>query len=116
MFGAGGNFDIGKREPMGEAAARGADLVFLANDNPRTEDPTAIIGALQRGCRRGSAEVHVIYDRADAIRRALESSREGDVVLVAGRGHDRGMVFANGVMPYSDPEVVAALCVERGCA
>jgi UDP-N-acetylmuramoyl-L-alanyl-D-glutamate--2,6-diaminopimelate ligase len=116
VFGAGGNFDVGKREPMGEAAARGADLVFLANDNPRKEDPAAIIGALERGCQRGSAEVRIVYDRADAIRCALEASREQDVVLVAGRGHDRGMVFANGVMPYSDPEVVAELCAGRGPA
>lgn len=116
VFGAGGEVDVDKREPMGEAAARGADLVFLANDNPRREDPAAIVAALERGCRRGTAEVRVIFDRADAIRGALDASREDDVVLVAGRGHDRGMTFGSGVVPHSDPEVIARLLAGRGPA
>ena len=114
VFGAGGEVDVEKREPMGEAAARGADVVFVANDNPRREDPAAIVAALERGARRGNAEVHVVFDRADAIRRALGASREDDVVLVAGRGHDRGMTFGSGVVPYSDPEVIARLLAGRG--
>ncbi len=114
VFGAGGEVDVEKREPMGEAAARGADVVFIANDHPRREDPAALVAALERGARRGTADVRVVFDRADAIRHALDASREDDVVLVAGRGHDRGMTFGSGVVPYSDPEVIARLLAGRG--
>lgn len=109
VFGAPGGMDPGKRGLMGEVAARGADVVYLTNDNPRREDPAVIIGALALGSARGTAAAHVVHDREDAIRRAVEEARQDDIVLVAGRGHDEGMHFANGTIPYSDPEVLARL-------
>jgi UDP-N-acetylmuramoyl-L-alanyl-D-glutamate--2,6-diaminopimelate ligase len=110
VFGAGGGYDVPKREPMGEAVGARADLAFVTNDNPRHEDPSIIAQAVATGCRRGGrASVAIVYDRAEAIRRALESAGESDLVLITGRGHDRGMYFAHGMIPYSDVDAVQAL-------
>jgi UDP-N-acetylmuramoyl-L-alanyl-D-glutamate--2,6-diaminopimelate ligase len=110
VFGAGGGYDQPKREPMGEAVGARADLAFVTNDNPRHEDPSVIAEAVANGCRLGGrASVAIVYDRADAIRRALESASESDLVLITGRGHDRGMYFAHGMIPYSDVDTVRQL-------
>jgi UDP-N-acetylmuramoyl-L-alanyl-D-glutamate--2,6-diaminopimelate ligase len=115
VFGAGGGYDRDKREPMGEAVGARADVAFVTNDNPRQEDPTAIAQAGERGCRRaGRAETRLQYDRRDAIQSALSVAGPDDVVVIAGRGHDRGMYFANGVVPYSDHDTVVDLLGARG--
>jgi UDP-N-acetylmuramoyl-L-alanyl-D-glutamate--2,6-diaminopimelate ligase len=106
VLGAGGDRDPGKRPVMGEIAARLADLVVVTDDNPRTEDPAAIRAALLDGTTSGDAEVLEIGDRRAAIRAALARASAGDIVLVAGKGHESGQVVADVVHPFDDREVV----------
>ena len=110
VFGAGGGYDPEKRAPMGEAVGLRADVAFVTNDNPRHEDPTAIVRAVTAGCERGGrAVIRVVYDRAEAIGSAIDDARPGDLVLVTGRGHDRGMSFATGRVDYSDVDTIRAI-------
>ena len=103
VFGAGGDRDRGKRPQMGEIAARLADLAIVTSDNPRSEDPEAIIGEILEGAG-GRAEA--IVDRRAAIARAVEAASTGDVVLVAGKGHEQGQEFAGGRKePFDDVRV-----------
>jgi UDP-N-acetylmuramoyl-L-alanyl-D-glutamate--2,6-diaminopimelate ligase len=89
VFGAGGDRDPGKRAPMGEAAAAGADCIVITSDNPRNEDPVAIVGAVAAGVPEQRASlVRRIVDRAEAIAFALHEAAANDVVLVAGKGHE----------------------------
>jgi UDP-N-acetylmuramoyl-L-alanyl-D-glutamate--2,6-diaminopimelate ligase len=89
---------------MGRIAADGADVVIVTDDNPRGEDPAAIRSAILAGAP-GARE---IGDRAEAIRAAVSSMRRGDVVLVAGKGHETGQIIGDRTVPFSDHEVVAA--------
>ncbi len=107
VLGAGGDRDAGKRPLMGEAASRLADVVVVTDDNPRSEDPAAIRAEVLQGTRGGSAEVAEIGDRRAAIREALRRARPGDVVLVAGKGHETGQEVAGTVHPFDDRVVVA---------
>ncbi len=108
VFGCGGNRDRSKRPLMGEVAARLADHAVLTSDNPRREEPRAIIAEIEAGfAGRGSHEV--IEDRARAIEAALRLAREGDVVLIAGKGHESTQEFANTIIPFDDRQVVRAL-------
>jgi len=103
LFGAGGDRDRGKRPLMGEVAARLADEVVVTSDNPRSEDPEAIIAEILEGIDR---PVVVEPDRRLAIRAALERARPGDVVVLAGKGDERGQELAGGVVvPFDDVEV-----------
>jgi UDP-N-acetylmuramoyl-L-alanyl-D-glutamate--2,6-diaminopimelate ligase len=115
VFGCGGDRDRGKRPLMGEAAARGADLVIVTSDNPRTEDPVAIIreivpGLERAGMRRLSAKelcldergFAVEPDRRSAIALAVAAAREGDAVLLAGKGHEDYQIVGAERLPYSD--------------
>ena len=108
-FGAGGDRDRGKRPLMGEAAAAGADVVFVTDDNPRTEDPAAIRAAVRAGC----PEATEIGDRAEAILTAVDALQPGDALLIAGKGHETGQVIGQDVLPFDDIEqasiAVAAL-------
>ena len=106
VIGAGGDRDRGKRPVMGEIAGELADLVVVTDDNPRTEDPAAIRAEVLAGARRGTAEVREIGDRRTAIREALALAGPGDVVLVAGKGHETGQEVAGVVHPFDDREVV----------
>ena len=107
VFGAAGGFDSPKREAMGEAVASRADIAFLTNENPRHEEPTVIIEALLRGARRGAlAKLHVIHDRAQAIRDALQEAEPDDLVLITGRGRDEGIIVGHQVQPYSDVDAL----------
>ena len=106
VLGCGGDRDAAKRPLMGEAAARGADLVVATSDNPRTEDPMAIIDAMVSGIPPGSDYV-VEPDRAAAIRIAVTAADPGDVVLVAGKGHEQGQQFAEFTVPFDDRAVLA---------
>jgi UDP-N-acetylmuramoyl-L-alanyl-D-glutamate--2,6-diaminopimelate ligase len=112
VFGAGGNRDAGKREPMGLAAAELADLVVVTDDNPRDEDPAAIRAAILAGAGRAertpAAEIVEIADRRDAISHAVEWARPGDVVVIAGKGHERGQTAAGQTRPFDDREELAA--------
>jgi UDP-N-acetylmuramoyl-L-alanyl-D-glutamate--2,6-diaminopimelate ligase len=107
-FGCGGDRDRGKRPLMGEVATRLADLTVVTSDNPRSEDPLAIVAQIEEGARRGGGRYVVEPDRRAAIRLAVSEARSGDVVLVAGKGHETGQEFAGGrVVPFDD-RVVAA--------
>jgi UDP-N-acetylmuramoyl-L-alanyl-D-glutamate--2,6-diaminopimelate ligase len=106
VLGAGGERDHGKRSIMGEIAARLADVLVVTDDNPRGEEPASIRAEILAGAKGGPAEVLEVGDRRAAIREALRRARPGDVVLVAGKGHETGQEVAGVVHPFDDREVV----------
>jgi len=109
VVGAGGDRDPGKRPMMGAAAQEGADVVFVTDDNPRSEDPAAIRAAVLNG----APEANEIGDRAHAILAAVDALGAGDVLLIAGKGHETGQIVGGDVLPFNDAEqasiAVAAL-------
>lgn len=111
VFGCGGDRDRGKRPLMGEAAARGADLSIVTSDNPRTEDPTAIIADVLPGL--GDAPHEVIADRREAIARAIEMARREDAILLAGKGHEVYQVIGEERRPFDESLIVRELLRER---
>jgi UDP-N-acetylmuramoyl-L-alanyl-D-glutamate--2,6-diaminopimelate ligase len=117
VFGAGGNRDQGKREPMGRIAAELADLVVVTDDNPRDEDPAAIRTAIVAGAAAAAdptTDVVEIGDRRAAIDHAVGWARDGDVVLVAGKGHEAGQTSRGETRPFDDrDELAAALGARR---
>lgn len=110
VFGCGGDRDPGKRAEMGRIAARGADLLIVTDDNPRSEDPAAITDAILLGVAQaeGLSRTRVIHDRALAIRSALTVAAVGDVVLVAGKGHEQYQIIGTERRVFSDTDVVRA--------
>lgn len=104
VIGAGGNRDVGKREPMGAVAAELADLVVVTDDNPRDEDPAAIRAAILAGARQAhqAADLVEIGDRRSAIEHAVGWARRGDVVVIAGKGHESGQTAAGQTRPFDD--------------
>jgi UDP-N-acetylmuramoyl-L-alanyl-D-glutamate--2,6-diaminopimelate ligase len=105
VFGAGGDRDRGKRPLMGAAAARLADVAIVTDDNPRSEDPAAIRAAVLAACSGGQE----IGDRAAAIEAALNRLGPGDVLVVAGKGHEQGQTIGTMVVPFDDVSVVQRL-------
>jgi UDP-N-acetylmuramoyl-L-alanyl-D-glutamate--2,6-diaminopimelate ligase len=106
VFGAGGDRDRGKRPLMGEIAARLSDLVFVTSDNPRSEDPEAIIAEILTGIDGGASGVDALADRRAAIEGAVAAARSGDVLVIAGKGHEQGQEFADGhKLPFDDATV-----------
>jgi UDP-N-acetylmuramoyl-L-alanyl-D-glutamate--2,6-diaminopimelate ligase len=105
VLGAGGERDPGKRPLMGKIAGRLADVLVVTDDNPRGEDPTAIRAAILAGTTDATAEVVEIGDRRTAIREALRRARAGDIVLIAGKGHETGQEIAGEVHPFDDRDV-----------
>ncbi len=106
VFGAGGDRDAEKRALMGRAAARHADLAIVTNDNPRSEDPAAIADAVLAGAAEGTAATRRELDRRAAIRDALDAAQPGDVVLIAGKGHETEQHFADRTIRFDDRAVV----------
>jgi UDP-N-acetylmuramoyl-L-alanyl-D-glutamate--2,6-diaminopimelate ligase len=102
LFGCGGDRDRTKRPKMGRAAAEGSDLVIVTSDNPRSEDPIAIIEEILPGVREGRAEILVEPDRRAAIQLAIAAARPGDIVLLAGKGHEKVQITAHGTTPFDD--------------
>jgi UDP-N-acetylmuramoyl-L-alanyl-D-glutamate--2,6-diaminopimelate ligase len=102
VFGCGGDRDPGKRPLMGEIAAAAADLVFVTDDNPRSEDPAAIRHAILAACP-GALE---IGDRRQAIRAATRALQAGDLLVVAGKGHESGQIVGERVLPFNDADEV----------
>jgi len=110
VMGCGGDRDPTKRGPMGAAAAKGSDRVFITSDNPRSEDPAEICAAVAAGARSaGGASFEVVVDREEAIRRALDEARPGDVVLLAGKGHETVQVIGDTRVPFDDRDVARRL-------
>ena len=105
VMGAGGDRDAGKRPAMGAEAARGADVVIVTDDNPRGEDPALI----RRSILAGAPGAIEVADRRAAIARAVAESRSGDIIVVAGKGHELGQIIGRGdamrVLPFDDAEV-----------
>ena len=108
VLGAGGDRDPGKRPLMGAVAAAKADRVIVTDDNPRSENSAAIRGAIMASAP-GAAEVG---DRREAIRRAIAELRAGDILLIAGKGHETGQIIGDRIMPFSDHEAVATALKE----
>jgi UDP-N-acetylmuramoyl-L-alanyl-D-glutamate--2,6-diaminopimelate ligase len=102
VFGCGGDRDRGKRPQMGEIVSRLADLAVVTSDNPRSEDPEAIVGEILAGVS-SAAGVEALVDRREAVGRAIELAGPGDVVVIAGKGHEQGQEFADGrKLPFDD--------------
>jgi UDP-N-acetylmuramoyl-L-alanyl-D-glutamate--2,6-diaminopimelate ligase len=112
VFGCGGDRDPTKRAPMGWAASSVADVVVVTSDNPRSEDPDAIIAAVVEGAT-GGAQVLVEPDRRAAISTAFTRASAGDVVVIAGKGHEQGQIVGSTVLPFDDRSVAVELLQSR---
>jgi UDP-N-acetylmuramoyl-L-alanyl-D-glutamate--2,6-diaminopimelate ligase len=112
VFGCGGDRDQSKRPRMGDAACRLADVVVVTSDNPRSEDPSAIIAAVKNGCREGDPRTEV--DRRVAIGMAIDEAGDGDVVVIAGKGHETTQVIGDTVLPFDDRVVARDALAVRG--
>jgi UDP-N-acetylmuramoyl-L-alanyl-D-glutamate--2,6-diaminopimelate ligase len=110
VFGCGGDRDRGKRPLMGEVVSRHADQLIITSDNPRSEDPAAIIAQIAKGVRGRHEQ---IIDRRQAIQKALAEARRGDIVLVAGKGHEQYQEISGVRRRYSDAAVVRAALAGR---
>ena len=116
VFGCGGDRDAGKRPEMGREAEQAADVVFVTDDNPRSEDPDRITDQILEGMSEPD-QVSVIHDRAEAIRQAIAMAEAGDIVLIAGKGHEAWQETATQRLPFSDAEQVRhALSLNGGVA
>jgi UDP-N-acetylmuramoyl-L-alanyl-D-glutamate--2,6-diaminopimelate ligase len=112
VFGCGGDRDRKKRPAMGEIAARMSDFVIATSDNPRTEDPKAILGEIELGLRKGPAGYATIPDRGEAIRSAFLMARKGDFVIIAGKGHEDYQIVGTRALPFDDRTVALDLIRE----
>jgi UDP-N-acetylmuramoyl-L-alanyl-D-glutamate--2,6-diaminopimelate ligase len=112
LFGCGGDRDRTKRPRMGRAAAEGSDLVILTSDNPRSEEPMAIIDEAQAGVSETTTECIVEPDRAAAIALAIRAARAGDIVLLAGKGHEKEQVLRDRTVPFDDVTVAEEILKE----
>jgi len=116
LFGAGGNRDRGTRPLMGEAAGRLSDLVVLTSDNPRTEDPARIINDVMVGLQKASATYLIELDRERAIALAFREARAGDIVLLAGKGHENYQILKDRTFEFDDREVARRVLRKMGFA
>ncbi len=112
LFGCGGDRDKTKRPRMGRAAGDGSDLVVLTSDNPRSEEPMEIITEALMGVMETGTECIVREDRAEAIGDAIRAARVGDIVLIAGKGHEKVQIFKDETVPFDDVAVAAAVLKE----
>jgi UDP-N-acetylmuramoyl-L-alanyl-D-glutamate--2,6-diaminopimelate ligase len=104
VFGCGGDRDAGKRPIMGKIAVENADHVIVTDDNPRSENPAAI----RRGILVAARGAEEIGDRGEAIRTAVKRLNDGDVLLIAGKGHETGQIVGDRILPFSDQDAVRA--------
>lgn len=113
VFGCGGDRDKTKREPMGRIAGEYSDVVFITSDNPRTEDPLKIIEAIEVGVKASGKHFRSVSDRQLAIREAIKEARTGDVVIIAGKGHENYQIIGNEKFHFDDREVAAEAIAAR---
>jgi len=114
VFGCGGDRDRTKRPKMGQAAGEGSDFVVATSDNPRSEEPLAILAEIEPGLKASGVEFTVEPDRAAAIRLALKAAQAGDVVLIAGKGHEKEQILAGRTIPFDDAEIALSALAELG--
>ncbi|MEG0712671.1 MAG: cyanophycin synthetase, partial [Niameybacter sp.] len=108
VFGCGGDRDNTKRPLMGEVAARYSDEVIITSDNPRSEDPLTILEQVEVGVKRHQVDYVKMEDRKEAICQALNRASEGDVVLIAGKGHENYQILKERIIHFDDSEIVRA--------
>jgi UDP-N-acetylmuramoyl-L-alanyl-D-glutamate--2,6-diaminopimelate ligase len=114
LFGCGGDRDRTKRPLMGRAAGEGSDLVFLTSDNPRSEEPEAILADVVPGLDATGVKYMLEPSREKAIRMALEEARAGDIVLLAGKGHEKTQTLKSGPVPFDDAAVALKILQSPG--
>jgi len=114
LFGCGGDRDRTKRPKMGLAAGRGSDYVVATSDNPRSEDPRAILAEIEPGLKASEVKYVVEPDRTSAIELALRAATPGDVVLLAGKGHEKEQILASGSIPFDDAEIALSTLARMG--
>ena len=114
VFGCGGDRDRTKRPRMGRAAGDGSDFVVATSDNPRNEDPLAILAEIEPGLKASGVGYLIEPDRAAAIGFALKEAAAGDIVLIAGKGHEREQIVASAAIPFDDAEIALATLAQLG--
>ena len=114
VFGCGGDRDRSKRPLMGEAAGRGSDFVVLTSDNPRSEGPLAIMNDAVIGLQRSGAKFKTEPERRAAIQLGIEEARAGDIVLIAGKGHEQMQILRSGTVPFDDRQVATEVLKQLG--
>ena len=114
IFGCGGDRDRTKRPKMGAAAGAGSDFVVATSDNPRSEDPLAILAEIEPGLKLSGVTYAIEPDRATAIKTAIEAAQVGDVVLIAGKGHEKEQILNGRTIPFDDTEVARAALRDLG--
>ena len=105
VFGCGGDRDRTKRAPMGEVAGKFSDFVIITSDNPRTENPLKILGEIEIGLKQTSCPYQIISDRREAIHQAIAKAKKGDVVIIAGKGHETYQIVGNDKFHFDDREI-----------
>jgi UDP-N-acetylmuramoyl-L-alanyl-D-glutamate--2,6-diaminopimelate ligase len=117
VFGCGGDRDRGKRSKMGQVAVKNSDLVFVTSDNPRTEDPQAILCDIEKGIEVLPPEERCPYqtisDRAEAIQSAIQAATSGDLVLIAGKGHEDYQILGTQKVHFDDREEARKAICQR---
>jgi UDP-N-acetylmuramoyl-L-alanyl-D-glutamate--2,6-diaminopimelate ligase len=114
LFGCGGDRDRTKRPRMGQAAGEGSDYVVATSDNPRSEDPLAILAEIEPGLKSSKVQYTVEPDRTAAIHLALKAAKPGDVVLIAGKGHEKEQILASRTIPFDDAQIALSALAELG--
>lgn len=114
LFGCGGDRDRTKRPKMGRAAGEGSDSVIATSDNPRSEDPQAILAEIEPGLKASGVRYMIEPERAAAIGLALRQAAPGDVVLIAGKGHEKEQILATGPVPFDDVQIALSTLAELG--
>jgi UDP-N-acetylmuramoyl-L-alanyl-D-glutamate--2,6-diaminopimelate ligase len=112
VFGCGGDRDRTKRPKMGQAAGEGSDFVVATSDNPRSEDPLAILAEVEPAVKATGTRYTIEPDRAAAIRLALHEAKPDDIVLLAGKGHEKEQILADRTIAFDDAEVARAVLAE----
>jgi len=113
VFGCGGQRDAAKRPRMGRVASNKADFVIITTDNPRDENPKLIAEEIRKGLKKNYKNYEIILDRKKAIKKAISIATDGDIVLIAGKGHEAYQIVGDKKIPFNDEEVVKDILKRR---